>query len=185
MPLISNFNRKGVMFNNEMFNLDLDKMEIYNSRTRVTVDVNFIKKNMSPAYAISIYKAQGMTLNNYYIFDIDFMKKRGFTKAIYVAITRGKCKIITNFKINGDLVRFYKIEVSGKVYIGSTRMSLDDRLKLHKENPVNSKMTDLRDAKIYLLEECFIHRDDRMDLEEYYIRKFDSVNNGLNIKYRT
>jgi len=78
-------------------------------------------------------------------------------------------------------VRIYKISSPyfPKVYIGSTTMNLEDRLRCHRKNKDCSSVAlfEYRDVKIEELEcllDCSIEY--RKERERHYIQQFDVVN---------
>lgn len=87
----------------------------------------------------------------------------------------------------------YKITniINGKVYIGQTTKTLADRIKTHKNSMVSGKQTHLYSAmrkygwdnfKFEVIAtaetQCELNA-----LEEYYIKKYDSVRSGYNMAY--
>lgn len=92
----------------------------------------------------------------------------------------------------------YKIYIiinlcNDKKYIGSTTQSLKARLKQHLDKSKTKENNKFHNAiKKYGIEnfviaelESGVTKDNILDIEERYIRKFDTVDKGYNTKYRT
>ena len=93
--------------------------------------------------------------------------------------------------------KIYKIynTINNKVYIGQTTTTLKQRFSKHIQS---IKSNDRKKMKLYnamlkygtsnfyieLIEDN-VPTKDLIDREEYWIRYYDSVNNGYNLKYRT
>ena len=81
-----------------------------------------------------------------------------------------------------------KNNINNKVYIGQTRMSVEARFKKHLSlQDSNKNMLIYKAIKKYgksnfyveIIEETLV--DNLNDLEEFYIKKYDSFNNGYNL----
>lgn len=89
--------------------------------------------------------------------------------------------------------RIYKISSPStyKVYIGSTKLSLKDRMNQHKKtnnNCTSSEILKYSDAKIQLVEDVYTDDDDSnfellMRERHYIIKERYSVNKNLPIRY--
>jgi len=84
----------------------------------------------------------------------------------------------------------YKITnlVTGKVYIGQTSSTVEDRYKVHKKSYKNGKCHKLYNAmKKYgvdnFIVETICETNNPNDDEQYYIKKYNSVKDGYNISY--
>lgn len=73
----------------------------------------------------------------------------------------------------------YCLKENGKIfYVGSTSRELEMRFRGH----LYRKDLNRDEHSIHLLETCS-SREDAKTREEYYIKKYDTVNNGANITY--
>lgn len=79
--------------------------------------------------------------------------------------------------------------VNGKIYIGQTTKTLDERIKNHHNSMTSGKDTHLYRAmrkygwdKFHFQVITHAHSKEDLDaLEEYYIKKFDSIRHGYNM----
>lgn len=81
---------------------------------------------------------------------------------------------------------YYIEDINGLKYVGSTKESLRRRLSRHRwrkykeqKYTCSSRLLDLNNSKIYLLEEC--EEEERNEAEQYYIQNIDCVNIIKNI----
>jgi hypothetical protein len=84
--------------------------------------------------------------------------------------------------------RIYKLtsQQTPKIYIGSTKLSLNTRFILHKtkfKNQVKyitaNELLQYQDCKIELIEECDLNTDELKKKEGNYIKEFDCVNKNI------
>eukprot|EP00971_Amphidinium_carterae_P164092 3253063-Amphidinium_carterae.1 len=91
--------------------------------------------DFKPIYAITVHKAQGMTIDKpYSIYEYKMMK----SNMLYVALTRANKKNYVNFcdiSVHKPKIgHIYKYSYGDKCYIGST-IDLAKRKQEHKTNP--------------------------------------------------
>jgi predicted GIY-YIG superfamily endonuclease len=147
--------------------------------------------SFKPRYAMTVHKSQGSTFTeNYSIYESDKMSSR----MLYVALTRAREMNQINF-CNIDIYNAYKgyiysYELNGKHYIGSTR-DINKRKQEHKSGTKagNTKFKNAIAVHGYdnfnfkVLETLeFNNIKDLWELEDKYISKYDSINNGYNIR---
>ena len=145
-----------------------------------------LTNHFKPAFALTVHKAQGMTINKPYII-YEHNKMR--SDMLYVCLTRTKQKEFVNFceiSLYKPYVGYiYKYSFMGKSYIGST----NDIKKRQTEHETNSTYKFGKAIlKIGLDKFTFdisetVNYYDRADLYEIgnnYIIKYDPVNNGFN-----
>jgi hypothetical protein len=86
------------------------------------------------------------------------------------------------------LSRIYKLtsQQTPKIYIGSTKLSLNTRFILHKtkfKNQVKyitaNELLQHPDCKIELIEECYLNTDELKRKEGEYIKHFDTCNKNI------
>lgn len=95
--------------------------------------------------------------------------------------------------INKNSGKIYKLvnNKDNKIYIGSTIGELSIRLEYHKKVHANKLLGNyFLDPSIIMtieliIEKNFYYDGEMLLLEDYYIYKHDSINNGLNQKYNT
>ena len=84
--------------------------------------------------------------------------------------------------------RIYKLtsQQTPKIYIGSTKLSLNTRFILHKtkfKNQVKyitaNELLQYQDCKIELIEECDLNTDELKKKEGNYIKEYDCVNKNI------
>jgi hypothetical protein len=114
---------------------------------------------------------------------------------LYVALTRARCKAQVNFcNIHNHRQHtgyIYSYEFKGLFYIGSTK-DLKKRKQEHKEckKAGNTKFKkaitrfDFDNFKYKVLDKIdYSNISELWKLEDKYIDKYDSINNGYNIRY--
>ena len=151
----------------------------------IKVDIKFTN-HFKPFYAITVHKAQGMTINNpYSIYEYDRMKHN----MLYVALTRTSKEEYVNFcdmKINRPRTGFiYRYSYNNKSYIGCTT-SIEKRKEDHKCNITHKfgraiKEIGYDNFMFEILEKVkFSDWNELYEIEDEYIKKYDSINNGFN-----
>lgn len=92
--------------------------------------------------------------------------------------------------------KIYKIinAINNKIYIGQTTKDLNERLRQHISKALQNKDNNHFHSAIrkygkenFIIEllEDNVSIENLLDREEHYIKQFDSVNSGYNMKYRT
>ena len=80
------------------------------------------------------------------------------------------------------MINIYKMTCeTGKVYYGSTKLTLKKRLRGHKDKK-NCACKDFINPKMELLETC--NEEEKKDKESYYIRNFDCINKRIENRTR-
>ena len=148
--------------------------------------------SFKPRFALTVHKSQGSTYTeNYSIYEYESMKPR----MLYVALTRARTKKQVNFcKIEGytpHTGHIYSYEYHGQHYIGST-LNLKKRKDEHK-NGTKSGNTKFKNAinkygfdKFnYKVVETIKYNNikELWGLEDAYIIKYDSIDNGFNSRF--
>ena len=180
----------------------LNKAETKNKT--ITVSITEFARLFAPAYALTTYKIEGATIDiphSIYEFDLMGIKSR------YTALTRATdCSLITirtgdiNIKnreevgnLGGYTCYIYKITDGNQFYIGSTAKQLNKRLNEHKEQAKTGASKFYRymrkhGPENFCIEQLFKFTansyEHQLEIEEYYIEINDSVNIGLNTKYK-
>jgi hypothetical protein len=184
--------------NNEIFRISKITRKIIHlkslSEDKAIIELSFdqfYRKKFRLAYAFTNYCVQGQTINkDFCIWEFDKMSKSGK----YVSITRAKKmkQVYRNDIDYDDYTKYsiYKITSNDKVYIGNT-VNCKKREKAHREATYKHlietklyKCTAKYGMKFEVL--CYDYAMDRheiLETEDFYIRKFDSVENGLNSRY--
>jgi ATP-dependent exoDNAse (exonuclease V) alpha subunit len=157
----------------------------------LVLDISYTT-SFKPAYAMTVHKSQGSTIDRKYsIYEYKQMTPR----MLYVALTRTTKQDNVSFcEIETDLIHtgyIYGYELNGKFYIGSTK-NLNKRkqehrdcikagdtkfnraIKTHGFNKFNYKV--LETIKYSNINELW-------RLEDEYIDLYDSINNGYNIRH--
>ena len=153
--------------------------------SEINVELKFTN-HFKPMYGITVHKAQGMTIDKpYSIYEYDKMAH----DMLYVSLTRTQKKEYVNFcKI--DLLKpyvgyIYRYSFNGKSYIGSTN-DIKKRKEAHKTNNTNKfgraiKQYGYTSFEFEVLEKInYSDKTELYDLENQYIIKYDSINNGFN-----
>ena len=155
------------------------------NNTEISVDIK-LTNHFKPMYAMTVHKAQGMTINKpYSIYEYDRMKH----DMLYVSLTRTKQKEFVNFcdiKCYKPYVGYiYRYSYLGKAYIGSTT-DIKKRCLEHETNTTNKfgrviKQIGIKQFKFEILETLqFSGTSELHDLENQYIIKYASIANGYN-----
>ena len=72
------------------------------------------------------------------------------------------------------MIRVYRIVGDNGVYIGSTTLTLNERMYRHKHNPNKCSSSILENPKIELIEECA--EEERYIREQYWMDNTECVN---------
>ena len=145
-----------------------------------------------PAFAMTVHKAQGTTFKcSISIYEYKSMKP----DMLYVALTRATNFDNVNFceieQYNPYSGCVYPYEYAGRFYIGSTT-NLEKRRREHAQNirhgnkftQAISQYGGLQNFKHKVLKTLkFSNIRDLRRLEDQLIIKYDSVNNGFNMRY--
>jgi len=161
------------------------RLEQTDTNNEIEVDLKFTS-HFKPMYAMTVHKAQGMTINEpYSIYEYKRMKG----DMLYVALTRTTNKDFVNFcdiEVLKPYVGFvYPYAHNGRSYIDSTT-DVKKRREEHKTNRTNKfgraiQQHGYHSFTFEILEEIrFGERQELYDLEYVYIAKYDSINNGFN-----
>ena len=148
--------------------------------------------SFKPRFAMTVHECQGSTfIQNYSIYEYEDMKH----DMLYVALTRARNKAQVNFcNINTYKPHtgyIYSYELRGLFYIGSTK-DLKKRKQEHKEGKKagNTKFKKAITAfgfdnfKYSVLDKInYSNTSELWELEDKYIDKYNSINNGFNIRY--
>ena len=148
--------------------------------------------SFKPRFAMTVHKSQGSTFTeNYSIYEYEDMTSR----MLYVALTRARDKQQINFcKIDDYKPHtgyIYCYEYSGMYYVGSTN-NLKKRKEEHREGlkAGNTKFQKAIkeygfDKFNYKVEETITYSNIRelWGLEDTYITKHNSIENGYNYRY--
>ncbi len=150
--------------------------------------------SFKPRYAMTVYKSQGSTFSEKFsIYEHKSMK----SSMLYVAMTRARNKEQVNFCEIKDYQphtgHIYCYEYQGKYYIGSTK-DLNKRKQEHK-NGTKAGDTKFKKAIEIIGFDNFNYKvlktirfndiHELWELENSYIKKFNSVENGFNVRYNT
>ena len=149
-------------------------------------------KHFQLGYCMTVHCSQGSTFD----FDYSIYEWQCFTKEmLYVAVSRSTQKKYINFcdtdyKLNEGFV--YKItnKMTNKIYIGSTKTSIEQRFNEHVKcldgSPLHSDMQELGPCNfnIELVEKIeYIDEETLLIAETANIIKFNSIEFGYNTKY--
>ena len=156
-------------------NIDI-KIEIINS------------KHFKPAYAMTVHKSQGSSINRHYsIYEYQRMKH----DMLYVALTRTREKQFVNFcdiEIYKAYTGYiYKYTYNNKSYIGSTN-NIKQRKEQHKTNTTGKfgraiKTYGYDNFEFTILEKIqYGEKHELYELENDYITKYNSIANGYNFR---
>ena len=159
--------------------------DFYNSE--IDVELKFTN-HFKPMYAMTVHKAQGMTINRpYSIYEYNRMQH----DMLYVALTRTSKKEHVNF-CGIDLLKpytgyVYRYSINGKSYIGSTVNVKKLRVD-HKTNTTNKfgraiQRYGYKQFKFEILETVnYLEKTELYETEDRYMLKYDSIKNGFNIR---
>ena len=153
----------------------------------VNIDIKFTN-HFEPYYAMTVHKAQGMTIHNdYAVYGYDRMKH----DMLYVALTRtskedyvNSCDIKFNRPRTGYI---YIYSYNDKSYLGCTA-DIEKRKEDHKTNATYKFGGAIQEIgynsfEFEILDEVkFSDWDEIYDVEDEYIIKFDSISNGYNTR---
>ena len=154
-----------------------------------TVNIDIKSTNhFKPLYGITIHKAQGMTIDKpYSIYEYDKMKH----DMLYVALTRTSKEEYVNFcdiKINRQRTGYiYRYSYNNKSHIGCTT-NIEKRKEDHKTNATYKCGRAIQEIgydnfEFEILDNIkFSDWNELYDVEDEYIIKFDSINNGYNTR---
>jgi len=153
----------------------------------IIIDIK-LTNHFKPAFALTIYKAQGMTINrSYSIYEHGKMR----SDMLYVGLTRTKQKHFVNFCdisiYKPNIGYIYSYSFNGKRYIGST-IDIKKQKAYHENNASNKfgkaiSSIGLNNFKFEILETVnYYERQDLYDIENNYIIKYDSINKGYNCR---
>ena len=197
LPLICNiskcFNEDSIrVANNEEFTVvkvDSKTVDMKNDRLNLTLP-HFALKFFDLAYCLTVHKSQGSTYDfEYSIYEYFRFDK----KLLYTAMSRATNKKSVNFvnkwyKTHEGYI--YKITSPiGKIYIGSTTTSIEQRFKEHKESKDESPLhTDMKiDSDNWTIEIVstveYTDEQELLIVEASHIMGYDSITHGYNTKF--
>ena len=168
---------------------DEEKMTLINDTDNSEIVVDLKLTNcFKPMYAITVHKAQGMTINQpYSIYEYKRMKHN----MLYVCLTRASKQEYVNFcdieclkPYTGYIYRYSYNNIS---HIGCTT-DVKKRQEKHKSNSTNKfgraiKQYQYNNFKFEILETVkFSEIQELYDIEDTYIIKYDSIKNGFNTR---
>jgi hypothetical protein len=178
--------------NNEEFavtKITSDFIEITNDRCTLGILYSQLKF-FDLAYCLTVHKSQGST----YDFEYSIYEYHRFShRMLYTAMSRTTEKRFVNFvymNVNINKGYIYKItSPAGKIYIGSTSTSMDQRFKEHMICNDNSPLhRDMKaDPQGWKIEEVealeYVDEQELLIAETCHMMTHDSINNGYNTKY--
>lgn len=155
--------------------------------SEINIELKFTN-HFKPMYAMTVHKAQGMTINRpYSIYEYNRMQH----DMLYVALTRTSKKEYVNFceisLLKPYVGYIYRYSYNGKSYIGSTT-DVKRRKEDHKTNTTNKfgraiQRYGYKQFDFEILEKLqYSDKSELYDLENQYIIKYDSINNGYNCR---
>ena len=189
MAYTSSLNKK--YYNSEDFIVvDFDDDYLYlktPKKDTIKIDIKFTN-HFKPLYAMTVHKAQGMTINKpYSIYEYNRMKH----DMLYVALTRTSKEEYVNFcdiKINRQRTGYiYRYSYNNKSYIGCTT-DIEKRKEDHKTNATYKFGRAIQEIgydnfQFEVLDKIkFNDWNELYEVEDEYIIKFDSINNGHNTR---
>lgn len=172
---VKSFDDKTMTLINEMNDSEI-KLELKNTNC------------FKPMFAITVHKAQGMTINKpYNIYEYKRMRHN----MLYVALTRTSKRKFVNVcgfefmkPYTGYVYRYSHNNIS---YIGSTA-NIKEREEEHQNNKTNKSGRTIErigynKLQFEILETVhYTERTELYDIEDTYILKYDSINNGWNTR---
>jgi len=175
----------------KFYNGDEYIVKSYDDKNLILVDENNeeliidikLTNHFKPAFALTVHKAQGMTINKpYSIYEHQKMR----SDMLYVSLTRTKQKEFVNFceiSLYKPYIGYiYKYSFMGKSYIGTTNdiKKVQEEYKTNKFNTAIKKIG-LDKFEFEILEKVnYYNRTELYEIENNYIIKYDSVDNGWN-----
>ena len=164
---------------------------INDDKQTIEVDMKYTT-SFKPAFAMTVHKSQGSTFTRpFSIYEYKTMKSR----MLYVAITRARNNKQINF-CNGECYKpytgqIYSYEHNGQFYIGST-VNLTKRKQEHKDGTKSGctkfqkaiKVHGFDNFKYKVLQTIkYSSIRELWELEDTYINKFNSIENGFNCRF--
>ena len=153
----------------------------------VKIDIKFTN-HFKPSYAITVHKAQGITINKpYAIYEYDKMKH----DMLYVALTRTSKEEYANFcniKMNRPRTGYiYRYSYNNNSYIGCAT-DIEKRKEDHKTNATYKIGRAIQEIgydqfQFEVLEKIKSSDwNEIYDIEQNYMIQYDSINNGYNTR---
>lgn len=166
--------------------------EIDGQKVSVEVKIDELSERFEPAYAITIHKSQGDTIEKPY----NIAEWQKLTNAQrYVAVSRGTRKEnvhIVDVPYKAEALKgiiYHLVSESGKLYVGSTMTSLATRWARHQRDSQNvclkSKLyRAMRDGEVFNAKQIWAgsvgSKAELLRLEREEIMRQDSIEGGLN-----
>lgn len=202
LPVLSNVTCQDYL-NNERFtvlsysNKDVNLMSIrYDSDEKekeylITVSLDNFQKHFSPAYCMTVHKAQGAEFNHpYTIYQYHLMNKN----MLYTALSRTKkmcyINLVRHLQMsysNDDskgYIYMYRNDNNGRVYIGSTN-DVNRRKEEHFQSTNKDKFhiayrANPSEFSFSIIKECDNDSEVMRKFEQYYINLHNSITQGYN-----
>ena len=148
--------------------------------------------SFKPAFAMTFHKAQGSTFaRRFSIYEYKTMKPI----MLYVAISRAKNSKLVNFCdgewYNPYTGHIYSYEYSGRFCIGSI-VNLTKRKQEHKDGTKSGSTKFQKAIKLYGFDNFkykvlqtikYSNISELLELEDTYIKRYNSIDNGYNIRF--
>ena len=199
LPIISKktfTSEENKVCNNEEFEVmgfDTKTITIKSDITNDTIKIKHEElKHFQLAYCITGHCAQGSTFNHEY----SIYEWQNFSKEmLYVAVSRATKRSLINFcnidyKLNTGYIYKISNKLTNKVYIGSTKTSIeqryDEHVKCQDTSPLHLSMQELgvENFTIELVETVqYVDEENLYIHEAMHMMDFDSINSGYNQKY--